>query len=297
MKISAVVNTYNSDKKLSITLKSLQNNVDEIVVADMGSTDKTLEIAQKYQAKIVKVKRFDFVEPARNQAIKSALGDWILIVDSDEEISKTLIKRLRKIAEQGKVEVVKIPRKNIIFNQWIKHTRFWPDYQIRFFKTGYVNWLNQIHSEPKTKGKVLKLPAEEKYSLIHYHYDSIEEFIQRLNRYTSISAQQTEEYVFPQEVIQASANEFFNRFFMSKGYEDANRGLSLSVLQAFSEAIVKIKILEKNHFNSSFDHQELIKVINKLIKDWQFWLLDYRQKTTRNLFKKLWLALRKRLIK
>ena len=83
MKISVVIQTYNSEQFLERVLNSVKE-FDEIVVCDMYSTDRTIEIARKFDCKIVYHKKTDFCEPARNFAIHSATYDWVLVVDSDE---------------------------------------------------------------------------------------------------------------------------------------------------------------------------------------------------------------------
>ena len=88
-RISVVINTYNAEKHLEKVLDSVKQ-FDEIVICDMYSTDKTLEIARKYNCRIVYYKKEPFVEPARNFAIQSASYEWVLLVDADEVISDEL---------------------------------------------------------------------------------------------------------------------------------------------------------------------------------------------------------------
>ena len=89
MKISVVIQTYNSEQFLERVLNSVKE-FDEIVVCDMYSTDRTIEIARKFDCKIVYHKKTDFCEPARNFAIHSATYDWVLVVDSDEIVPADL---------------------------------------------------------------------------------------------------------------------------------------------------------------------------------------------------------------
>src|SRR3990170_3911426 len=189
-KISAVINTLNEEKNLSRAMESVKW-ADEIVVCDMYSEDKTVEVAKKLGAKIVRHKRINYVEPARNFVISKASGPWILVLDADEEIPDSLAKRLQEFAKSKiKSDFVEIPRKNIIFNKWMKASMWWPDYQVRFFKKGSVVWGDKIHSKPDTRGQGLQLPAEEKWAITHQNYQTIGQFIERMNRYTSIEAEE-----------------------------------------------------------------------------------------------------------
>lgn len=274
--ISVVINTFNEEKSISKAIKSV-SWADEIIVCDMHSEDNTVQVAKKLGAKIIFHKRVNFVEPARNFAISKTSHPWILILDSDEEISKGLTKRLKEMLSKPIVsDFVEIPRKNIIFNKWIKAASWWPDYQIRFFKKDAVVWNDQIHSRPETHGIGLTLPAEEDLTILHNNYQSISQFIDRLNRYTSIEAMQLKDqgYVFEwTDLIQKPFNEFLSRFFANQGYKEGLHGLALSFLQAFSFLIVYLKLWESLKFNE----QELkIKDIEaehtKSVKQLDYWL-------------------------
>src|SRR5687768_401137 len=107
----------------------------EILVCDMHSQDKTVEIAKKKGAKVIFHKKLDYVEPARNFAISKAASDWILVLDADEEVSDSLSSRLMEIADKmEKIDFVRIPRKNLIFGRFMKNSMWWPDLNIRFFR-------------------------------------------------------------------------------------------------------------------------------------------------------------------
>ena len=170
--ISVVVNTWNEEENIRRCLSSVKW-ADEIVVVDMHSTDKTVEIARKFGAKVFFHQYTGYVEPARNFALRCAQGKYILVLDADETTPATLARKLKKIAKENKFDFVRIPRKNIIFGKWIKHSRWWPDYNIRFFKKGKVTWSDKIHSVPLIRGKGKDLEAKEVNAIVHYHYQSI----------------------------------------------------------------------------------------------------------------------------
>src|SRR3989344_6147563 len=151
--ISVVINTLNEEENLPRAISSVKGLADEIVVVDMHSEDATGDIAKKAGAKVFLHERTGYVEPARNFAISKTTGDWIFILDADEEIPDTLANRLRDISDNmHQIDFVEIPRKNIIFGKWMKESMWWPDYHIRFFKKGSVSWNEKIHSKPETKG-------------------------------------------------------------------------------------------------------------------------------------------------
>lgn len=277
-KISVVFNTFNEEKNLSRALASVKALADEIVVCDMGSADNTVKIAEEAGAKTFEHKRLLYVEPARNFAISKATGDWILILDPDEEISKNLAKKLRHLTEQNLADYYRIPRKNIIFGKWIKHSRWWPDYNIRFFKKKYVVWNEIIHSVPMTQGKGMDLPEKEEMAIIHYNYESIGEYLIRMERYTTIQAQILidRNYKFLwKDLIHRPLAEFLSRYFSGEGYKDGVHGLALSLLQAFSEAVAYLKVWQNEKFlEQAISTNELEKEFKIATKDFNWWVLE-----------------------
>jgi glycosyltransferase involved in cell wall biosynthesis len=277
-RISVVINTLNEEENLLKALSSIKKLADEIVVVDMHSTDNTVKIAKKAGAKVFKHKRTGYVEPARNFAIKKATGDWILMLDADEEVSLSLSVSLGKIIKRPKADYYRLPRKNIIFGKWIKHSRWWPDYNIRFFKKGYVDWSEIIHSVPLTKGKGLDLEAKEGNAITHYHYKSIDQYIDRMNNYSARYAKMRfeEGYKFRwHDLIKRPSDEFLSRYFFGKGYRDGIHGLALSGLQAFFEFVIYLKIWQLNKFKEKdISISEIIKKMKVSESDLHYWHED-----------------------
>ena len=274
-KISVVINTFNEGKTVGRVIKSV-GWADEVVVCDMHSDDDSAEIARKLGARVVLHKRVSFVEPARNFAVLKASNDWILVLDPDEEIPAELGEKLQEIAaSEDSPEYVEIPRKNIIFGGWMKASMWWPDYNIRFFKKGAVTWGNEIHRPPKATGEGIKLPEEEKYAIAHYHYESVSQFIERMNRYTSVQAEElkSQGYIFNwRDLISKPNSEFLSRFFLNRGFEDGLRGLALSLLQAFSFLVVYLKVWEIEKFEQkSIALSEIKEVSSQAGKEIKYW--------------------------
>lgn len=295
MSISVVVNTYNEERNITRCLKSIDPYVDEIVVVDMHSQDQTVSLAQKFTDKIWQHEYVGYVEPARNFAINKASGDWIFLIDADEVLPNTLGEQLRRLAADSRYAFYRLPRQNFIFGQKLTHSGWWPDYQIRFFKYGAVTWNDEIHSIPLTQGKGMDLAADKKNALIHYHYDSISQFIERMNRYTTQEARQLvkDGYVFTwKNILTKPVSEFLTRFFAWEGYKDGFHGLVLSSLQAISFLIVELKVWETERFrevvNSDF-LEEFGAVTRLLVKEGTFWyfgvLSQSKQGVTKAVYK------------
>lgn len=278
--ISVVVNTLNEEKNLARVVESVRQLADEIVVVDLGSTDNTVGVAKKLGAKVFHFKNPGYVEPARNFAIAKAHGDWILILDPDEEVSKSLSQSLRKIAKSAsrrtEADYYRLPRKNIIFGKWIKHTRWWPDYNIRFFKKGHVSWNEVIHAVPMTQGEGRDLPEKEDLAIVHHHYASIEEYLEKMNRYTTVQADALLKngYVFDwKDLVKKPFREFLGRYFAGQGYKDGIHGLALSLLQTFSELILYLKIWQRQGFRQQeISQREIKKELTSSTKEFKWWI-------------------------
>lgn len=273
--ISVVINTLNEEKNIKRALESVKW-ADEVMVCDMHSEDKTVDLAGKMGAKIITHDRTGYVEPARNFAISKASGEWVLVLDADEEIPLILAEKLQQIAKEPlETTFVEIPRKNIIFNKWMEASFWWPDYNIRFFKKGSVTWSNKIHSKPVASGQGLTLPAEEPLAIIHYNYTSVTQFIERMNRYSDIQAK----HLFDEgikfkwiNIIDKPLSEFLSRFFANRGYEDGLHGLSLSLLQACSFLLVYLKLWEKEGFEKQDLRVSEVQVeVKKVEKELNYW--------------------------
>lgn len=277
-KISVIINTLNEEKNVAVAINSVKNWAFEVIVCDMNSDDKTREIAQKMGAKVFTHERTGYVEPARNYAISKASGDYILILDADEEIPPVLARELRKRVKESGADYYAIPRKNIVFGKWMKYSRWWPDYNLRFFKKGAVSWGDEIHSIPITMGAGEELPAREELAILHHNYESLEQYLMRLNRYTSIQASELRNKGKSPEwknMIVKPAGEFLSRYFAGRGYKDGIHGLALSLLQAFSELIVEIKLWELSSFKSKeISLSDTVSEIKGVQREMNYWIAD-----------------------
>jgi glycosyltransferase involved in cell wall biosynthesis len=289
VKISVVINTLNEEKNLPRVLTSVKEFANEIIICDMHSDDKTVEIAKKFKAKVITHERTDYVEPARNFALRQASGGWILVLDADEELSVKLAEQLQKIVEENKGDYVVIPRKNIIFNQWMEHSRWWPDYLVRFFKNGKVIWSDKIHQPPDTSGKELMLEANEQNAIIHYNYDTIDQYLERMIRYSRIQSEQLlkDGYQFSwSDVIQKPTSEFLGRYFLGEGYKDGLHGFCLAFLQSLSEFLVYARIWESRHFGK-VDGPSVLSEVKKATDEVDYWVAQKTNNPLRKILHKL----------
>jgi len=288
--ISAVINVINEANNLDKCLYSLKNFVNEIIVVDMESTDESVNIAKKHGAKVFSFKPMKYVEPARNFAISKASGKWIILLDPDEFLPKSLKHELTKITLRHNVDYVKIPRKNIIFGKWFHNSRTWPDYLIRFFKKGSVTWNKEIHSQPETKGNGITLLDSEKLAIRHNHYSSVSQFVIRSLRYSSIQAEELDKAgtkLKMSDFILKPVQEFNSRFFFAQGYKDGIHGLVFSLLQTFSIFLIYTKLWEKQGaIEKIVSRDSFVSASQEAIYEYSYWFTKYfKEEYTHNIFK------------
>lgn len=263
--ISLVINTKNEERNIKDCIISMKHAVDEIVVTDMHSTDRTVEIARNLGANIYTVKNYPYVEPARNYAISKATKEWVIYLDADERPGHLLLKKLRDIASKDKYEVVEIPRKNIIFGKWIKHGHWWPDYHPQMFrKDKFIVWPKTIHSVPSfRKARIIKLPANESNAVIHNSISSIDEMLSKWSVYTrveeSISKHDASKF---DKAITYVNNEFVGRYINEKGYKDGTYGFFLCKFMEFYRFIELARYWERGGFGSIYKQEDMFNFMS-----------------------------------
>jgi glycosyltransferase involved in cell wall biosynthesis len=185
-KISCVIHTYNSEKYLRECLSSVKW-CDEIVIVDMYSIDKTLEIAEEFNAKVYMHENVGYADPARSFGLSKCSHDWILALDSDELIPSKLKEVLNNVTEQNQYDVFNISRKNFFFGKELFGSgwSYKDDLVPRFFKKGFLNYGSEVHNFNKieSNARVGKIVGND-VSIIHFNYNSINQFIRKLNTYT-----------------------------------------------------------------------------------------------------------------
>ncbi len=290
--ISVAIISRPEEPKIDEVLDSINDWVDEIVIVlDKKIKGGVYQAAKKFEAKIY-YRKFDDYSSQKNFAISKAKGDWILSLDADEVVSAGLAKELKEAVKDLSYNGYFLPRKNIIFGQTINHAGWYPDYQLRFFVKGYGNFSKIIHERISLRGGVGYL----KNPLIHYNYQNVSGFIDRLNRYTDTEAQQllSSDYHFrPQDILLRPPEEFLARFFAQEGWKDGFHGLVLSALMAFYNLVIYLKVWEQSGFKKESLPEE--KVLKQIRKSWRFWWRTFLLNKETNRAKVLFYKILRRL--
>lgn len=247
--ISAVLINYNEAPLLRRCLSSIKDLVSEIVVVDLGSTDDSAAVFKDFNVKVFTHSWVPYADPIRNFAISKAREEWILMLDPDERLPESLIKRLNMFIssdESKKYKAVNIPFKNIFFGKWISHTNFWPDKHLRFFKKGFLVWEDQVHKYPKVDGDILEVPPNEQFAVIHESYKTWGEFIQKQKKYALSEARNRKkmgESFSLFRLLWLPLRELLARFIKHKGYLDGMNGVFLVTILMWYHILVEWYLL------------------------------------------------------
>jgi glycosyltransferase involved in cell wall biosynthesis len=262
MLLSVVIITLNEEGNIGRTLASVQPLVadgkGEIIIVDSGSTDRTVEIAKSFAA-MVFVEEWKGFAAQKNSAIDKASGEYILSLDADEEVSPGLADEIKdtvryrpavhKIAERtpaGDLAPIYIngfwmPRQNYFLGRWIRHGGFWPDRKLRLFRrgTGQVKRASvheTLEVEEYCKGGITVTSRRLRGALIHHSYPTLSDYIDHMNRYSSLGAEMVvakgpARFSFINIALRPLFTLIYNYFFRL-GFLDGREGLLLHLYHA-----------------------------------------------------------------
>jgi glycosyltransferase involved in cell wall biosynthesis len=248
MKISASIIVFNEEENIKELCETV-SWCDEIVIVDSSSTDKTVEIAQKYTDKIFQ-HEFKGYKDKHEFADSKTSGEWIFWIDADERVTPELresIEELKKLKETELPDGFWIARKTWYLGRWIKHSGWYPDYQMRLYRKSASYWDGvSPHEVAHVKGRTEKLKGE----FLHYTKKSLSEHHQVLDRYSGLAA----EYLVKKGKKAGAFNLFFNpisafikHFIVKQGFRDGVPGLIIAMFTAYSVFLKYAKVWEKNN--------------------------------------------------
>lgn len=239
-KISAVIIAKNEEKMITECLESL-SFCDEIIVIDNNSVDKTVEIAEKFKAKIYKEPSNDF-SVLRNLGLKNAQNNWILYIDADERVEQSLKEAIKKAIETNKFGSYRLQRKNFYLgiNEWPQIEKI-----IRLFnKENISEWFGSIHESPRVSGEIGLLDG----FLLHFTHRDLESMVIKTIGWSQTEAILRFNANHPRitwwRIPRVMLTAFISSYIFQKGYKAKTAGLIESIFQAFSIFITYAKLWE-----------------------------------------------------
>ncbi len=243
-KLTAIIPTYNVETIIRRALESVKW-ADEILVVDSYSTDRTLDICREYGARII---QHEYINSAiqKNWAIPQAIHDWIFLLDTDEELEPGFKEEVLVILKNPpeNIDGYRCARKNIIYGKWVKTCEFYPDHLIRLFrkKCRYIE--REVHAHidiaPERTGQF-------KHHIIHHDFTDIQSYLVKFTRYMKYELDQSvkEGRRFRlREITFRPLFMFCWTYFYKQGFRDGIRGFFLSVLNAYYNFIMYMKLWE-----------------------------------------------------
>lgn len=187
-KLSIALATYNEEKNINRCLSSVQDIADEIVIVDGTSSDRTVEIAKEFKAKITITDNPLIFHINKQKAIDKCTSEWILQLDADEVVGRDLRKEIKEIIEMSSdINGYWLPRKNYFLGRFLLKGGQYPDYTLRLYKRGKGRLPQKdVHEQAEVEGTVGYL----KESLLHYPYENFSSYLRKWRTYNTILASQ-----------------------------------------------------------------------------------------------------------
>ncbi len=248
--ISVNIICKNEEKNIEDCLKSVVW-ADEIIVVDGESSDKTAEIARKYTINVYTNKWEGFAKQ-RQFAIDKSSKEWVLVLDADERCSNELREEILSIINTNDVKYkgFKLPRKNFFLSKWIKHGGWYPGYQKRFFRRESTKISDRlVHEGYEIDGETGVM----KNDIIHYTVQSISEFMTKVNKYSSLQAEEKRgrKKVGFTDMLFRPIWGFINMYFIRAGFRDGIHGIMVANFDVITNMLTYMKIWESQNKNGS----------------------------------------------
>lgn len=273
--LSVVLATFNEEKNLPSCLESLKDIADEIIIVDGTSSDKTVEIAKSFGAKVKVTTNKPNFHINKQMAIDMATKDWILQMDADEHVSPELKTEIKEILEKNPKEFngYWIPRKNWFLGRFLMKGGQYPDYTIRLYRKGKGRLPQKdVHEQAEIDGEVGYL----KTALLHYPYASFKHYVKKWDFYNNFYANQIKEEQAKKNLFQKFFYMFMyllirpmhwllTTFIRHKGFVDGWQGFTFSLFSALRFPVSYVKYVGPYKFFAA-----LIILVGAVIRLWNF---------------------------
>lgn len=250
--LAVVVIAKNEEANIARCLKSVAW-ADQLILVDSHSSDDTAVIAQELGALVIP-HQFEGYGPAKRAGVAAATTDWVLNIDADEEVTPELAADIQRvIQEKTDLAGYEMARRTRFLSRWIYHCGWYPDYVTRLFRRDRGNFNDApIHEAVILDGPKGRLKSE----LLHYCFVSLEQYLTKFNRYTSIGAEDAYNRGKRTNLFDITGRpvvSFFAHYVARQGFRDGFEGFVVSVLSAVSVFVkyAKLRQLAKEREGNS----------------------------------------------
>jgi len=242
--ITVTILTKNSSKYLRQVLDAL-THFDEVLIFDNGSSDSTMEIAREYHNVNIIEGVFTGFGPTHNQASGLAKNNWILSIDSDEVVTPEMSKEILSAKLEDDC-VYSFPRHNYFNKRWIRWCGWYPDRQVRLYNRLMTKFTDaQVHEAIIVEG-LRHIPF--KSPLIHYSYETISDFLVKMQSYSTLFAVQNcgKKKSSPVKAVLHGFFAFFKSYILKRGIMGGYEGFVISSYNAHTAFYKYLKLYEAN---------------------------------------------------
>jgi len=247
--LSIVILSKNEAQRIGECIDSALNWADEIIIIDDFSADETVKIAESKGAKVI-MKRMENEGTHRNWAYAQAKNSWVLSLDADERLTPELKEEIDSLdIDSGEFVAYAIPRRNYIGKYWVKYGGQYPSAQLKLFRKDKFKYEEvQVHPRAFLEGKCGHLQKD----IIHYSYRDFADFVNKLNRQTTLEAEKwisTGRKMSFGHALWRTVDRFFRKFIGKKGHRDGFVGFMLAVFDSMYQIISYAKYWELRRKN------------------------------------------------
>ena len=183
-RLSVVLITLNAASELDACLRSVPF-ADEIVVVDSGSSDATRDIAMQRGARVIEQAWMGYGRQ-KQLAVEAAANDWVLALDADERVSDELHASILAALDAPAATAFEVARCNRFMGRWLRHGEGYPDWSVRLFHRAHARWSEDtVHERVITSAPPSPLHGD----LLHESAESLERYLAKQNRYTTLQAE------------------------------------------------------------------------------------------------------------
>ena len=229
--ISVIIICKNEEINITECIKSA-SFADEIIVLDSGSTDDTIQLAKAAGARLTETD-WPGYGIQKNRATDASSGEWILSIDADERISPALANEIISKVNSPEFNVYEIPRKSLYVSKFMKHSGWYPDKTKRLFRRGHARFTDSvIHESLETTESIGQMSEP----MLHFSYRDFEGVLQKINHYSSISAQKkfnkSQKGSSLKKAVFSGIWAFIRTYIIKAGFLDGREGFMLAVSNA-----------------------------------------------------------------